>query len=308
MVAVGMSWAETQKYLAANVTIACGNPAKSVTIAGDVDEREHVLATIHKLQPDVVAKKLQVDKAYRSHHMVEIGEDYHSLIEPGLKDKQPTSLIFSSINGKLLNSSDRLDSRYWQKNLESPVLFNGAVSASLWHPIGKHAVFLEVGPHSALAGPLRQIFTKENSAASYVSAMVRNRSCFESFLSAAGKLWTLQAPIDLKALIPAGSCLPDSPRYPWDHEESYWLEARLSKEYRQRKHARHSLLGSECSRPPIMSHLVGTPSTSTSLRGCEITKLETTSSFPLLGSRLLLAKQFDRSLASTVPFAFGMLS
>lgn len=246
MAAIGMSWDETEKYLTPNVTIACDNSPKSVTISGDVDEVDAVIMGIHKSQPNVLARKLQVDKAYHSYHMAEIGEYYHSLIDDKSSEREPRKPkkpFFSSVSGRLLDDSMTLGSRYWQKNLESPVLFRSAISSILKHPVGKNPVFLEIGPHSALAGPLRQI-TQESSVAPYISAMIRNQDCVESFLSAVGKLYTLQVPIDLKALVPTGSCLSDLPPYPWEHNESYWYESRLSKEYRQRQHPHHDLLGS----------------------------------------------------------------
>lgn len=243
MAAVGLSWKETEKYLVANVVIACDNSPKSVTISGDVDKVEAVIAEIHRSQPDVMARKLQIDKAYHSCHMAEIGEHYHSLLENKINEKEPTKLFFSSVTGSLLDKSTTLSSRYWQRNMESPVLFRAAVSSILQHPIGKNPVFLEIGPHSALAGPLRQILTQESSTAPYTSALIRNQNWVESLLSAVGKLYTLQVPIDLKVLIPTGSCLSDLPPYPWDHEESYWYETRLSKEYRLRKYPHHDLLG-----------------------------------------------------------------
>lgn len=243
MAAVGMSWKETEKYLTANVVIACDNSPKSVTISGDVDKVEAVIADVHQSQPDVMVRKLQVDKAYHSFHMAEIGEQYHCLLENKMNEKGPTKLFFSSVTGSLLDISNPLGSRYWQRNMESPVRFRAAVSSILQHPIGKNPVFLEIGPHSALSGPLRQILTQESSRAPYTSALIRSQNCVESLLSAVGKLYTLQVPIDLKALIPTGSCLSDLPPYPWDHEESYWYETRLSKEYRLRKYPHHDLLG-----------------------------------------------------------------
>lgn len=243
MAAVGMSWKETEKYLVPNVAIACDNSPRSVTISGDVDKVEAVIADIHKSQPDVMARRLQVDKAYHSCHMAEIGEHYHSLLKNKINEKEPTKLFFSSVTGSLLDKSTTLGSRYWQRNMESPVLFRAAVSSILQHPIGKNPAFLEIGPHSALAGPLRQILTQESNGAPYTSALIRNQNCVGSMLSAVGKLYTLQVPIDLKALIPTGSCLSDLPPYPWDHEESYWYETRLSKEYRLRKYPHHDLLG-----------------------------------------------------------------
>ncbi|KAL8747869.1 MAG: hypothetical protein Q9190_000317 [Brigantiaea leucoxantha] len=243
MAAVGMGWEETKRYLVSNATLACNNSPSSVTISGDVDAVETVVASIHRTKPDMLAKMLQVDKAYHSYHMAEVGEEYHSLINSTVSEKEPTKLFFSSVTGSLLQST-ALDSRYWQRNLESPVLFKEAVSSILQHPVGRSAVFLEIGPHSALAGPLRQIFTHKSTTAPYISAMVRNQSCVESLLVAVGKLYALRFPIDLQALIVTGSCLSDLPRYPWDHDERYWYESRLSKEYRKRQYPHHDLLGS----------------------------------------------------------------
>lgn len=243
MAAVGMSWEETEKYLVANVVVACDNSPKSVTISGDANKVEAVISNIHQSQPDVMVRKLQVDKAYHSCHMAEIGEYYHSLLKSKMNEKEPAKLFFSSVTGNLLDFSTTLGARYWQRNMESPVRFRAAVSSVLQHPIGKNPVFLEIGPHSALGGPLRQTLNQESSRAPYTSVLVRGQSCVESLLSAVGKLYTLRVPIDLKALIPTGSCLSDLPPYPWDHEESYWYETRLSKDYRVRKYPHHDLLG-----------------------------------------------------------------
>ena len=243
MAAVGMSWKETERYLDGNVAIACDNSPKSVTISGDVNAVEAVIADIRVSQPDMVTRKLQVDKAYHSYHMVEIGAHYHSLLENSIKEKAPRKLFFSSVSGRLWDQGITLSSKYWQQNLESPVLFRAALSSILEHPIGQNPVFVEIGPHSALAGPLRQILAHESSRAPYTSTMVRNQNCVGSLLSAVGKLYTLHVPIHLKALSPNGFCLSDLPPYPWDHEDSYWDETRLSKELRLRKYPHHDLLG-----------------------------------------------------------------
>lgn len=243
MAAIGMSWSDTEPFLLPNVTIACDNSFKSVTISGDADKVKAVVVDIHNARPDVMAKLLQVDKAYHSYHMAEIGGHYRSLIDPRIGAKQATKLFFSSVTGSLLAEEGNLGARYWQDNLESPVRFREAVTSILEHEVAQHAVFLEVGPHSALAGPLRQTFTQTSSTVQYASAMVRNQNCTESFLTAIGKLHSLNLPVELESLYPTGSCLPDLPRYPWNHEDSYWYEPRLCKEWRFRKHPYHDLLG-----------------------------------------------------------------
>ncbi|KAI1379651.1 fatty acid synthase S-acetyltransferase [Hypoxylon crocopeplum] len=243
MAAIGMSWKDTEACLIPNVTIACDNSPKSVTISGDTKDVKAVVAAIKKSRSDVLARMLQVDKAYHSYHMAEIGGDYLSLIGQQVTGNEPAIPFFSSVTGKLLNGERNLGSKYWQDNLESPVRFREAVTSLLKHDVGKDAVFLEVGPHSALAGPLRQIFTEVSSPAPYVAAMARNQNCISSLLTAVGKLHSLNVPIDLKALFPKGSCLPDLPRYPWNHEDSYWYEPRICRDWRHRKHPYHDLLG-----------------------------------------------------------------
>lgn len=73
--------------------------------------------------------------------------------------------------------------------------------------------------------------------------MARSQNCVASFLTAVGKLHSLKADIDLHALFPTGSCLPDLPRYPWNHESSHWYEPRVCREWRHRKFPYHDHLG-----------------------------------------------------------------
>ena len=242
MAAVGMGWKQTEKYLLPNTTIACDNSPSSVTISGDHNAIETTIKNIRSGEPGILIRKLRVDKAYHSYHMADIGEQYRAMIETLTVEREPKKPFFSSVSGGLLQAST-LGAKYWQTNLESPVLFRSAISSILKHPVSKNAVFLEVGPHSALAGPLRQILVHESNTAPYISAMVRNQNCTESLLVAAGRLHLRQVPINFLELIPAGFCLSNLPPYPWDHEESYWYESRLSLEYRQRKYPQHDLLG-----------------------------------------------------------------
>ena len=243
MAAIGMSWDDTKKFLISNVTIACNNSPKSVTISGDTEAVKAVVAEIRKAQPDVLTKMLSVDKAYHSYHMAEIGGDYISSIDQWVVGTAPSVPFFSSVTGKLLSEGQILGAKYWQDNLELPVRFREAITEILHHEIGKNAVWLEIGPHSALAGPLRQLFVETSSPASYISVMQRNQNCTTAFLTALGKLHSLNVQIDLAALFPTGFCLSDLPRYPWNHEDSHWYESRLSKEWRHRKYPYHDLLG-----------------------------------------------------------------
>ncbi|GKZ38794.1 type I Iterative Polyketide synthase (PKS) [Aspergillus brasiliensis] len=244
MAAIGLGWEEVQSFLTPpSVVVACENSPKSVTLSGDAPAVQAVVARIKKEHPTVTARLLKVDKAYHSYHMREVGTDYSATIGRDLVGKPPVKPFFSSVTGQQEQDLP-LDAAYWQRNLESPVLFRAAVSALLDH-FDDNVAFLEVGPHAALAGPVRQILTSRGSAnpVPYIAAMSRGENCVETFLTALGKLFQLNVPVNLHALYPSGSCLPGLPRYPWDHGVDYWRESRISRDWRFRQFASHPLLG-----------------------------------------------------------------
>lgn len=178
--------------------------------------------------------------------MKSLGSQYRDLLEDEIQKRNlvrrnPEVPFFSSVTKNVIKDSTSLDPGYWESNLTSPVLFNTAVSNLLRHQ--KNNIFLEIGPHSTLAGPLRQICSEAGSTCLYVPAMLRNRDCAETLASAFGQLYQQGVPIDFETLVPGGRVLPNLPAYPWAHSASYWYESRVSKEWRFRKFGHHSLLG-----------------------------------------------------------------
>ena len=105
------------------------------------------------------ARKLQVDTAYHSHHMNLVAKDYTGSLRSIKSPKESATLFYSSLLGRLANSSE-LDASYWVQNLTCPVRFDEAVQ-SMCQPNDSHKTgvnfLLELGPHSALAGPIKQI-------------------------------------------------------------------------------------------------------------------------------------------------------
>ncbi|KAI1873220.1 uncharacterized protein JN550_003473 [Neoarthrinium moseri] len=258
MAAVGIGCKEVERFLVPGVVMACDNSPNSVTISGDTDKLQIVLDEIKRHLPAVLTAILKVEKAYHSHHMVELGDEYRDrMTNSGVVGTNPSIPFFSSVLGRPITSggepgaseNDKFGPEYWKRNLESPVLFNAAVSSLLDSMLSTsdNMSFLEIGPHAALAGPLRQIFGGRSNITktppSYVPSMTRRQNNSESFLAAVGKLWTLGVKVDFKALIPDGKCLPDLPRYPWNHQRSFWKESRTTREWRFREHSYHDLLG-----------------------------------------------------------------
>ncbi|KAI8177403.1 Highly reducing polyketide synthase FUM1 [Colletotrichum sp. SAR 10_75] len=261
MAAVGMGRAKTAPFLTSGVVIACENSPSSVTISGDTKRVENVLSEIRIAYPEVLARLLKVEKAYHSHHMQEVGERYLSLTSPymnsHIKEEDSEPLFFSSATGRRLPEDEATDANYWRSNLESPVLFDAAVTSLVSEHQSKSSnklMFLEVGPHSAMAGPLRQILTKVSLELTYASCLVRSGDSTESFLTALGQLWQQGVSVDFNRLTnPNGTArvVTDLPTYPWQHDHSLLFSSRISDEWRFRKYPKHELLGV---RVPESSH------------------------------------------------------
>lgn len=249
MAAVGLSWEAVQQYLVPGVITACDNSPSSVTLSGDADKLSDVVASIVQAQPNVPATMLKVDKAYHSHHMVAFGEAYQqAMADARVVGKKPSIPFFSSVTGGLLQDTkaSNLGPQYWRSNLERPVLFKAAVQAILESKTIKNPILLELGPHSALAGPLRQVLTAASSNAVYAASLVRQQNSAENLLQAIGKLYTLHVSLNFKALVSTpSSIIAGLPRYPWQHSQKFWYESRMSREWLNRDHVHHPLLGSK---------------------------------------------------------------
>jgi acyl transferase domain-containing protein len=174
--------------------------------------------------------------------MVEVGELYQSLIAKYVSPKTPIIPFYSSVTCKVITQAEELGPSYWRQNLESPVLFYAAVTQLLQGPLHSN-LHLEVGPHGALAGPLRQIYKERGSTIQYVSTLTRQTNPTTSLLSAMGQLYCLGVPLDF-ANIQLGITLGDVPKYPWLRDTRYWNESRAMRAWRLREFPHHDVLGS----------------------------------------------------------------
>lgn len=240
------------------VTVACVNSPESTTISGD-------LAALHELQAalgaaSVFNRLLKVDSAYHSHHMEVVASSYLLSLE-GLTHHTPRQDVafYSSVTGARKRSG--FGSSYWVSNLVSQVKFSAASQLVAQHlsdtyPTASNVV-IEVGPHAALSGPLRQSLSNTNFKLAssnpfkynYMPCLVRNTSAVVSVLALVGKVFESGIPVLLdggKLMNGPNSArrvIGDLPSYPWDHSSTYWRESRLSKDNRLRPFPPHDLLG-----------------------------------------------------------------
>ncbi|KAF7159619.1 hypothetical protein CNMCM5623_004999 [Aspergillus felis] len=253
MAVIGLSAEEITPYLVDGVVIACENSAQNTTISGDAAALNDVMAQIQSAHPGKLCRKLRVDKAYHSHHLRGLGEIYESSLTHCVVSMEPTVPFYSSVTGTFLPDSMDLDAHYWRQNYESRVRFRSAVEAILRsdsEPLPK--VFVEIGPHSALVGPLREISRqgKLGDGIAYSPTLVRGEEPMRCLLSMAGHIFLQNVPICLAAINGEGDVLTDVPAYPWQHDSRYWNESRLSRDWRLRRFGNHELLGSRVPESP----------------------------------------------------------
>lgn len=277
MMAVGLGPDEVAPHVAAvqngKCCVACVNSPSSVTISGDesaIDELKEVLD-----EKKIFARKLAVAAAYHSHHMQLVGENYRNFISHiKTNNNLPADApeFFSSVTGEKAAPSE-LGADYWVANMLGQVKFATSLrqlalettdvtarSKKVRRRVGAASkasvnLIIEVGPHSALAGPIKQTLKADRvlNAASiaYGSVLVRKSSAVTTALTVAGTLASSGFPLDLvkintstKGAIADGMrVLVDLPTYPWNHSNKYWAESRISKAFRNRKFPRTDLLG-----------------------------------------------------------------
>ena len=273
MMSVALSKHDIQPYIDGtaaqygidDLTVACINSPKNVTVSGEVAQIDALKAALDA--DGIFARKLLVDVAYHSPHMLAVAEEYRSRLQEIEKNSaDPSSVtMISSVVGKRIDADEVTSPEYWVSNLVSPVRFSDAVNHLFLYSARKTQkkldlshrghfsinMLVEIGPHSALQGPIRDTLNHlpNKTNATYTSLLTRKTSGVRSFLMALGQMKCLGYPIELRKLGYGSAesqdlmALPDLPEYPFDHSTPYWYESRLSERFRTHFQGKLDLLG-----------------------------------------------------------------
>ncbi|KAJ0295368.1 hypothetical protein COL516b_012632 [Colletotrichum fioriniae] len=265
MMAVGLGAEAVAPYIEAHqteVVIACHNSPSGVTLSGNVDALKTIEANLQT--EGIFARLVKTNgKAYHSRHMLPATEKYESLIRKArqaslTKLMSDKAKMVSSVTNSVLCEDAVLDEKYWSANLVSPVLFNQAVQTALTSKdLPAIDILIEIGPHSALSGPIRQIKTEMKAEKlQYLPTLTRGSRCAEQVLKLAGELFLRNYPLGLatvtaiEEVYPSGKIIPrkgnlivDLPPYQWDKTKKFWAESRESREHRFPCFPRHDILG-----------------------------------------------------------------
>ena len=265
MMAVGMSEEAVLPFLSSlkngKAVVACVNSPSSITVSGDAAAVSQLEQMMKERQ--IFARKLAVEVAYHSHHMALVADEYAKAIGYVKPLSSGNSVdFFSSVTGQRAKSLD-LDPSYWVANMTNQVKFGhsllqlclqatGGKRARRQNPASAVQILVEIGPHSALAGPIKQIIQAEStfnaSPITYHSALTRKKSATDTILDLAANLLVTGYPVNLSTCNKleqpdAQIVLADLPPYAFNHAISYWYESRISKAYRNRIYPRTDILG-----------------------------------------------------------------
>lgn len=269
MMAIALSEQEAMSYLdrhfspGARIWIGCINSPKNVTITGSNYHIEFLRKTLDT--EGIFARKLKVDVAYHCPSMQEVALLYETLIQDlkarDLPYAAPT--MVSTVTGRFISAKALRQSDHWVRNLISPVQFLSAISQAFGKGARKTPFsssensrkkpldfVLEIGPHSTLQGPLREILQSNNKEKlDYASMLVRGKPATETVPAAMASLFCLGYPVDLNVLNTRGNSsgqgrlLTSLPSYPFDRSKKYWLEGRIGRTARYSDFPYHDLLG-----------------------------------------------------------------
>ncbi|KAI2922579.1 hypothetical protein CBS147343_2171 [Aspergillus niger] len=242
-----------KNHILLRLTVACINSPNSTTVSGEESQIEDLKSLLNADQ--IFCRRLKVQVAYHSFQMHEIAAQYEAAIGP-----------LEKMTDELEGYDTLRTSKYWARNLVSPVRFSealGVACASAVSPPnkldGSHCKSLqihhvvEIGPHSALQGPTKSILTAlKRTSVHYLSVLKRDVSATSTLLDAVGYLWASGHDVDLAVLNQVSQtkstklgnkslCLNDLPEYPFNHTKSYWHESQISRNIRMPPFGKHEL-------------------------------------------------------------------
>ncbi|KAA8649567.1 hypothetical protein EYZ11_005806 [Aspergillus tanneri] len=257
MLAVNISWEQAEAICSedpykGSVVVAASNSPTNVTLSGDsemISELEWLFESL-----DHSPRRLHVDTAYHSHHMIPCIEPYLQAMtacQTGARQGSRKAKWFSSVqNGNVMTE---LDNEYWCKNMLQSVRFSEAMAAALESEPDLDA-FVEIGPHPALRGPSLQTLSTLKPKATdmpYIPLAMRGFGGVESLALAVGLFWAHLGAASINIPSFVGLFCPSRqpkylswlPTYPFDHSHTFWAVPRLSTARISRRLPRHPLLG-----------------------------------------------------------------
>ncbi len=215
MVSVALPPEQAQELVSARgakLSVAAVNGPAATVLAGAREDVEALLQVVELT--GMTARVLAVEYAFHSHLMAPLRDE----LAEELQRLAPTELripMASTITGRWC-SGPELGPEHWADGVVEPVLMASAIDllAGAWIE-----AFIEVGPHPALLGPIRDGL--DDSAPVVVGSMRRDAG-LAPLLDSLGSLYAAGVEVDWAALQPDVS-FARLPELPWQRQP-HWIE------------------------------------------------------------------------------------
>jgi acyl transferase domain-containing protein/NAD(P)-dependent dehydrogenase (short-subunit alcohol dehydrogenase family)/acyl carrier protein len=225
MLALGVGEATAAELIApyaGKVSLAAINSPSSVTVAGDADCLDAILASA--TEQKLFARMLDVAVPYHSPVMEQLKPQLRRQLA-GLAPKEATTVIYSTVTGaRLGHSADarRFDAEYWCDNVREPVHFAAAMRSML---ADGYTTFVEIGPHPVLRRAIEEVFQEQGTDAREVATLWMNKPEGIAVQQAVADIYTAGGGLDWQSREGKGRLI-DLPAYPWQRKplwrESLW--------------------------------------------------------------------------------------
>ncbi|MGH8047958.1 MAG: type I polyketide synthase, partial [Chthoniobacterales bacterium] len=222
ILAAGLTEEQAASYLAGRsdrVCIAAHNSPASLALSGDPACLETIAAELER--DGVFARFLRVSYAFHSPQM----DPVETELRTALRDLEPqaaTLPLVSTVTGDWSPGTEWND-EYWWRNLRQTVRFAEAVEKLADRDCD---AFLEIGPHPALLGSIKECLHARGTPATLLASLRRGEAEREFFLGALATLYTRGISVRWKTFYPQGRMVA-VPRHPW-RRERHWICAEQS--------------------------------------------------------------------------------
>jgi len=196
------------------ISIGAVNSPNGVVLSGARPVLDEVLVALEA--QGVSHRRLAVQYAFHSAQMASLAEEFVGALGP-VHTRPPRLSFYSTVSGAAANGGFGAD--YFGHNIRQPVRFGAAVQAMLADGFG---IFLEIGPHPALATSIADCATGRDPAPLLLASMRRQRPELSSMLTSAAQLYVHQRSLRWDVISPARPATSALPAYPWQRQR-YWL-------------------------------------------------------------------------------------
>ncbi|MFY1616143.1 type I polyketide synthase [Micromonospora sp. WMMD736] len=198
----------------AEVVIAAVNGPRSVVVAGPAAAVDRLLADL--TGAGVRCAPLVGDYAFHSPAVSAYGDELERQLD-GLTPAEPRVPMLSSVDPT--GAVPEYGPAYWGRNVREPVLFWPAIDRLLSR---RPAVFVELGPHPVLTGPLAASLVARSRRGAAIGSLVRGRPPVQTLTRALAEAYTSGVAVDWAAVHGEGRRYLPLPPVRLS-EERYWL-------------------------------------------------------------------------------------